>query len=187
MQLIFDVNSRKMMNHRHPKLIYPAIFLTIVCMGCAFKQKNFSPSIFIQTTRRLSKQIGLDYLPIAQGVGASDEIRIWVGFGLEFPQKMLRIRRGPNVSGELFLWWPNQDIGWAQNLRAMYNEETMCQTFKVGVTCDICRAALPSDLSWAQILTSLENQSIWFLAEQPPQLRKITFILILSRNMENQY
>jgi hypothetical protein len=158
-----------------------ALLAAVLLAGCAsaarpapaYEPRPASAAAPVRGYQTVSDEVAVaDSLPplrtvdLPQGV---EEIRIWVGFGLLAPYRMLRIvRDADGVGGELVVWWESSqaetpgssidpDMGeWLeQNLR--------CALRARNHDVDVCRVRLRSEPSWSGLLHQLEKLRVWTL------------------------
>ena len=94
--------------------------------------------------------------PLAEN---SSEIRIWIGFGLVVPEKMLRFRRDSRgvVSGQVFVKFPS-DLGYmSSNDAADLRREIMrnCRDLRKGKKSDVCTATFAHEPNWQSLYKKL--------------------------------
>jgi tryptophan synthase alpha subunit len=92
------------------------------------------------------------------------EIRVWVGFGIVVPEKMLRLRINSNgvVSGNVYLNYPND----LENDEFLKRVLATCDHLKIGEEDNVCTRVYKSEPSWKSIYKNLLALNITNLPDQ---------------------
>lgn len=91
----------------------------------------------------------------------AEEVRVWFGFGEEWPNTVLRLHHGSDsMVGELVFWWRKGH--YARSIRESLLRERGCSHEGKGKRVEVCRLTIPRN--WRAVWDSLQARQIPALA-----------------------
>lgn len=128
------------------------------------------PSIYFHEFDAVAASAGLTPLRAERLARGDREVRIWIGGGFGYPQRLYRFvdRRG-HVRGTLIRYWPTGTYGDAPGETfddlIRYYERAHCTKFREARSMGTCQALFTTTPDWTAILQRAERYELWTLQD----------------------
>ena len=147
------------------------IALALLASGTESPQPDAKLPFLLQFTHEVAETAGVGRLSQTPGSLGSEEIRVWVGFGVISPDHMLRLHRDASgkVFGELWIYFPNdltsiEDLHERHRIRRKWTQG--CAAVRKGEETDVCLAVFRKPPNWALIYTQLASLGVATLPDE---------------------
>lgn len=144
-------------------------------------KRGLSRLFYLSSTHDIAMTYGIGLLVADELPEAHSEIRIWIGFGSEYVEKALILRKTPDedISGEVLVHFPSYT---PDSIRQ--NIENTCVNFITGNDgTDVCTQKFETEPDWESLYTQLTDEGLYTLPDQsqlpPPEKRVLDGVTVL--------
>jgi hypothetical protein len=130
--------------------------------------------IYFRTFDSVTVASGLQPLRSTALPPGQREVRIWIGGGIGYPQRLYRVYdTAGGVSGELVLHWPDPPPDLSSGERTgqtfhdivVYSQRGRCTGFRTAAGTGVCRALFTRPPDWGDLLGRMEADGLWTLPD----------------------
>lgn len=150
-------------------LLRGLLFASLMLAAAQATANEREEPFLLQFTSEAVTTAGMGTLKESHIPDQTSEIRVWIGFGVVQPQKMLRLRVNADggVSGEILVHFPS-DLTYMEDHAAEFRRDVMrnCTNLRTGKESDVCTATLKNTPSWDALYKNLFRLGITTLPDQ---------------------
>jgi hypothetical protein len=134
-----------------------------------------SGGVFSRRFDAVASTAGIPVLRVTPLPAGEREVRVWIGGGPGYPQRMYRFIRGRGrVRGEEILHWPGREqqrrfgVEGAPSFEQLMVDELRggCGHFRRGETAGTCRVRFRSEPRWSEVLARTEAAGLWEVPDE---------------------